>query len=155
MSMTTIFCYGALMRGQRNHDRSCRGAVSIELAVVRGRLYELACGFPMLHIPEDDILAFGTHNPLADIAMPEQFDEPQIVKPADNDTDWVRGELMTFYDIETRLPPIYRLDRYRPDVYRRVLVYVYCGAEAIPAWCYVAGELAIREILPTGRPTWP
>jgi gamma-glutamylcyclotransferase (GGCT)/AIG2-like uncharacterized protein YtfP len=158
MNMTLIFCYGTLMRGQRNHDRFCRGAVSIEPAAVRGRLYELLSGIPVLRVPDWDILAHGTHDPISDIAAQEPFDEPQIIERVGDESEWVHGELMMFYDPETRLPSIDRLEGFRPggpSLYRRVLVYVYSGAEAIAAWCYVVGDYPIRNLSPTGKVAWP
>jgi gamma-glutamylcyclotransferase (GGCT)/AIG2-like uncharacterized protein YtfP len=40
----------------------------VEEAVVRGRLYELPSGIPVLEVPEADVLAYGTADPLADVA---------------------------------------------------------------------------------------
>jgi len=57
-----------LERGCWNHDRFCRGVLSVEEAVVRGHLYEMPSGIPVLRIPEADILARGTADPLADVA---------------------------------------------------------------------------------------
>ncbi|MBW1987856.1 MAG: gamma-glutamylcyclotransferase, partial [Deltaproteobacteria bacterium] len=45
---TTLFVYGTLKRGCWNHERFCRGVLSVEEAVVRGRLYELPSGIPVL-----------------------------------------------------------------------------------------------------------
>ena len=36
--------------------------------MVRGRLYEMPSGIPVLEVPETDILAHGTADPLADVA---------------------------------------------------------------------------------------
>jgi len=66
--MTTLFVYGTLKRGYWNHDRFCRGVLDVQEAVVRGRLYELPSGIPVLEVPEADILAHGTADPLADVA---------------------------------------------------------------------------------------
>ena len=62
------FVYGTLKRGYWNHERFCRGLLSVEEAVVRGRLYELPSGIPVLEVPEADVLAHGTADPLADVA---------------------------------------------------------------------------------------
>jgi hypothetical protein len=66
--MLRLFVYGTLKRGFWNHDRFCRGVLTVEDAVVRGRLFETSSGIPVLVVPEDDILAVGTTNPLADVA---------------------------------------------------------------------------------------
>ncbi len=34
--------------------------------MVRGRLFETPSGIPVLQVPEEDVLAVGTTNPLAD-----------------------------------------------------------------------------------------
>ena len=62
-----LFVYGTLKRGYPNHDRFCQGALEIREAQVRGRLYE-GPGFPALEVPDEDILACGTADPLADVA---------------------------------------------------------------------------------------
>jgi hypothetical protein len=63
-----LFVYGTLKRGYWNHERFCRGVLSVEEAVVRGRLYEFPSGIPVLEVPEADVLAHGTADPLADVA---------------------------------------------------------------------------------------
>ncbi|WP_353740503.1 gamma-glutamylcyclotransferase [Desulfoferrobacter suflitae] len=52
-----LFVYGTLKGGCVNHAAFCRGTSSVELAQVRGRLYELPTGFPVLLVPAGDILA--------------------------------------------------------------------------------------------------
>ena len=59
-----LFVYGTLKRGYWNHERFWRGVLSVEEAVVRGLLYELPSGIPVLEVPEADVLAHGT----ADVA---------------------------------------------------------------------------------------
>jgi gamma-glutamylcyclotransferase (GGCT)/AIG2-like uncharacterized protein YtfP len=39
--MLTMFFYGTLKRGERNHDRYCGGALRVEEGAVRGELYDL------------------------------------------------------------------------------------------------------------------
>jgi gamma-glutamylcyclotransferase (GGCT)/AIG2-like uncharacterized protein YtfP len=55
-----IFVYGTLKRGQRNHERFCRGALAAREASVRGRLYDLPYGYPALVVPKGDVQATGT-----------------------------------------------------------------------------------------------
>ena len=62
-----LFVYGTLKRSYWNHDAFCRGALEIREAQVRGRLYD-GPGFPILEVPNEDIRAYGTANPLADVA---------------------------------------------------------------------------------------
>jgi gamma-glutamylcyclotransferase (GGCT)/AIG2-like uncharacterized protein YtfP len=51
--------YGALKRGYWNHKRFCRESKSIEETTVRGRLYELPSGIPMIEVPDEDEVAHG------------------------------------------------------------------------------------------------
>jgi len=61
-----LFVYGTLKKGFWNFDRFCTRAISIEPATTWGRLYHLPTGFPALEVPESNILATGTADPLAD-----------------------------------------------------------------------------------------
>jgi gamma-glutamylcyclotransferase (GGCT)/AIG2-like uncharacterized protein YtfP len=162
--MTTLFVYGTLKRGCWNHDRFCRGVLSVEEAVVRGRLYELPSGIPVLEVPEEDILARATADPLADVATQARFagDLASIFESAPEsatagDCGPVYGELLTFDDPETRLPAIDRLEGFHPggpSLYRRVLVPVCIPGQISPAWVYVGtSKHRARRSLPNG--TWP
>ena len=130
-----LFVYGTLKRGYGNHDRFCRGVLSVEEAVVRGRLYELPSGIPVLEVPEADVLAHGTADPLADVATQARLAAEFAARAAhpelgENDVPggrWgpVYGEVLTFDDPETRLPAIDHLEGFLlggPSHYRRVLV---------------------------------
>jgi hypothetical protein len=66
--MLRLFVYGTLKRGFWNHNRFCRGVLAVKEAVVRGRLFETSSGIPVLQVPEEDILAIGNTDPLADVA---------------------------------------------------------------------------------------
>ena len=129
-----LFVYGTLKRGFWNHDRFCRGVLTVEDAMVRGRLFETSSGIPVLEVPEEDILAVGTTNPLADVATCLRADthrqsqarvtarlfNPQstIINPQYEGAPWgpVYGELLTFDDPEDRLPAIDRLEGFTPAV---------------------------------------
>jgi len=97
-----LFVYGTLKRGCWNHDRFCRGVLSVEEAVVQGRLYEMPSGIPVLQVPEEDILARGTADPLADVATQVRFAgelasyEPMPESATAGDWAPVHGELLTF-----------------------------------------------------------
>jgi gamma-glutamylcyclotransferase (GGCT)/AIG2-like uncharacterized protein YtfP len=71
--MLRVFVYGTLKRGGRNHERYCRGLTAAEEACLAGRLYHLPVGYPMLVIPPQRILAFGTVDYEADAAQLDQF----------------------------------------------------------------------------------
>ncbi len=106
-------------------------------ATIRGRLYELPYGFPALVVPEEDILATGTTNYLADAEEQQHV----VLDSRTPSTRWdtVHGELMTFDDPEERLPALDALEGYVPGeegLYERVLVPVEVADESVLAWSY-------------------
>lgn len=104
--MLRLFVYGTLKCGFWNHDRFCRGVLTVEDAVVRGRLFETSSGIPVLEVPEEDILAVGTTNPLVDVAtqarvvarMPNPEPTPDRLPKKGTGAPWgpVYGEILTF-----------------------------------------------------------
>lgn len=157
MSNLALAVYGSLKRGFWNYERFCRGAVSIEVVSIPGKLYALPSGIPVLQVPEKLILAHGTSDLIADIETQNRFELDTYMCP-DDTGDYVHGQLMCFNDPETRLSSIDRLEGFNPEgpsQYQRVLIYVYSGAEAIAAWCYVAGDRMIGGLTPTGKASWP
>ncbi len=134
------------------------------LSGAQGRLYEMPSGIPVLQVPEEDILARGTADPLADVATQARlvgeltsYLEPVPESATAGDCDPVYGELLSFDDPETRLPAIDRLEGFHPggpSLYKRVLVPVCTSGQIIPAWVYVGTSKRLeRRFLPNG--TWP
>jgi len=163
--MLRLFVYGTLKRGFWNHDRFCRGVLAVEDALVRGRLFETSSGIPVLQVPEEDILAVGTTNPLADVAtqahVTARLFTPQstIINPQYEGAPWdsVYGELLTFDDPESRLPAIDRLEGFHPGapcLYRRVLVPVRINGTVLPAWLYVGEDPSSGSLKPLGKSIW-
>ena len=165
--MLRLFVYGTLKRGFWNHDRFCRGVVAVEDALVRGRLFETSSGIPVLQVPEEDILAVGTTNPLADVAaqahvaacMFNSKPTPDRLPKKGTGAPWgpVYGELLTFDDPETRLPAIDRLEGFHPGgpcLYRRVLVPAQVNGAGLPAWLYVAGDRWTGACKPLNGGIW-
>ena len=143
-----LFVYGTLKRGFRNHRHFCQGVVLVEEGWLRGRLYQLPPGYPGLLIPEQDVVAEGTADPLRDAAMDEHIlPEIRRERSAEGHAEggqWspVWGEILVFGDPARRLPSIDRLEDFRPDlpsIYRRVLARVHRNPPASPiaAWVYV------------------
>lgn len=166
--MLRLFVYGTLKRGFWNHDRFCRGVLTVEDAVVRGRLFETHSGIPVLEVPEKDILAVGTANPLADVATQAQVTArmsnpepiPDRLPNKGTGAPWgpVYGELLTFDDPETRLPAIDRLEGFHPggpSLYCRVLVPVQVNRSVLPAWLYVGEDPIFKRFTPLGGSCWP
>ena len=125
----------------------------MEDALVRGRLFETSSGIPVLEVPEEDILAVGTTNPLADVAtqahvtarMSNPEPPPDRLPNKGTGAPWgtVYGELLPFDDPETRLPAIDRLEGFHPGgpcLYCCVLVPVRTSGAELPVWLYAMGD---------------
>ena len=162
----SVLVYGTLKRGQWNHDRFCRRAIDIGPATTVGRLYDLPAGFPALEIPEDAILAAGTGDPLADaetqariavrdLVMPElEGDPPSPEGYGEASWDVIHGELIAFADATRDLPPLDRLEGFRPDghgLYRRALVPVRANTGVEAAWVYHMVGVRHGERIRTGN----
>jgi gamma-glutamylcyclotransferase (GGCT)/AIG2-like uncharacterized protein YtfP len=151
MYMVNLFVYGTLKKGYWNHDKYCRSAILAGAATVRGRLYELPSGIPVLQVPDDYILAIGTRDVSADIEVQEQqaamLASQRWELPVGSDV--VYGELLTFDDPSLSIPPIDRLEGFRPgqpSLYRRVLTSVFTEDGIVAAWVYVTdSEQSIRS----------
>jgi gamma-glutamylcyclotransferase (GGCT)/AIG2-like uncharacterized protein YtfP len=133
-----LFVYGTLKRGYWKHQRFCAQARSIEPAVVWGRLYYLHAGFLALEVPEGLILARGAADSLADARRQQEIGAQRFGRPT-GDWDLIHRELVTFTDPLRDLPPIDRLEGFRPggnSMYQRVMVAVLLGHTTIPSWIY-------------------
>lgn len=156
-----IAVYGSLKEGYWNHDRFCSGALHIEKATIRGRLYELPSRIPVLRVPDGDILSVGTSNPVADAAIQQSFEGRVTMATGCNESLWdmIHGEVIVLPDPRLSLPPIDRLEGFRPglpSLYRRVLVPVLKnGDEWTAAWCYVGDDALCRSLSATGKTCWP
>ena len=139
------FVYGTLKRDGWNHDRYMSGYLSVEETTVRGRLRWLSAGIPTLAIPPEDLLAIGTTDFMADMRLAERLSREQAGKPrpeVEGNWDEISGELFTFDDPETTLPPLDRLEGFRPgerSLYYRVLVVHPSG----PVWLYTTPLVAL------------
>ena len=150
-----LFVYGTLKRGYWNHDAFCEGVLEIREAQVRGRLYE-GPGFPLLEVPDEDVLACGTADPLADVATQAGLSdwvgsspEPDLGSATAGAWGAVYGELLTFDDPEFRLSATDRLEGFRPEgssLYRRVLAPVRVNGVRELAWVYIVGTTGIKQL---------
>jgi gamma-glutamylcyclotransferase (GGCT)/AIG2-like uncharacterized protein YtfP len=158
-----IFVYGTLKQGFHNYARYCRGVLSIERAVTLGRLYGLPQGYPMLDVPADRAFAMGTDDYLADVATQLRIaaawasEPPTLVDYPQPDWDEISGEVLTFDDPLTRLPPLDRLEDFRPgnvSMYHRVIVPVW-SPNLEPVWTYVAPDGRLPPEARRIGPVWP
>jgi len=157
-----VFVYGTLKRGERNHDRYCRGALDAAPATVRGWLYDLkeghsglslGYGYPALVVPPETVLACGTGDYASDAA-----ESLGTVREAGGHAPLVRGEVLAFDDPEDRLPALDALEGYVPggeSLYARVLIPATPTrtGEPLAAWTYVVADGSPGILLPGG--TWP
>ncbi len=161
--MLKLFVYGTLKRGYWNHDVFCEGVLKVREAQVRGRLYE-GPGFPVLEAPDEDVLAHGTADPLADVATQARLSGQMGSSPGPDPKSvtvgaWgaVYGELLSFNDPESCLPAIDRLEGFCSSgrsLYRRVLVPVTVNSTRELAWVYTVETTGIkRHRIVSGR--WP
>ena len=152
-----LFVYGTLKRGYWNHDTYCRSAVSVEEATVRGRLYELPSGIPVLEVPDEDILAIGTDDPIADTRTQLAAGTP-IASHCLTEWHTIHGEIVEFDAPLLCVPHIDRLESFRPgrlSMYVRVLVPATASAHAIAAWCYAASRHSLSSATATSKCQWP
>ena len=149
-----MFFYGTLMRGRRNHEAFCGGALGFARATVRGSLYDLPQGYPALLVPEEDVRLVGTHDSASDAAAARSHPAPEIPSTG---SPAVFGELAIFDDPEARLPYLDGLEGFDPhdpaaSPYRCVLIPIRTLDGPTLAWAYAAKE-AHGTHLPEGR--WP
>jgi gamma-glutamylcyclotransferase (GGCT)/AIG2-like uncharacterized protein YtfP len=153
-SPLVMFFYGTLKRGERNHERYCGGALSVEEGAVRGDVYGLPFGYPALVVPGESIHAFGTGDFARDAEEQWRLGRgpvPLLEGPL------VFGEIFAFDDPESRLPALDRLEGFDPadatSHYRRVLLPVETNeGSVLLAWAYVVEESSGIHLL-GGR--WP
>jgi len=142
MSDTTIhlFVYGSLKRGLSNFARFCSGCEKIRTARVRGELYQLPIGYPILRIKPSHTLAQGTEQYADDATRLQSVDfQPDVFQS--DESPWVEGEVLTFSDPESRLPLVDELEDFtpgRPSLYDRVITLAEVEETWLPVWTYVA-----------------
>ncbi len=149
-----MFFYGTLKRGERNHERFCGGAMSVEEGAVRGDVYDLPFGYPALVVPGESIHAIGTGDFARDAKEQRRLGRwpvPLLEGPR------VFGEIFAFDDPESHLPALDRLEGFDPadasSHYRRVLLPVETNeGSVLLAWAYAVEESAGSH-LPRGK--WP
>jgi gamma-glutamylcyclotransferase (GGCT)/AIG2-like uncharacterized protein YtfP len=149
-----MFFYGTLKRGERNHERFCGGALSVEEGAVRGEVYDLPFGYPALVVPEESIRALGSGDYAGDVEEQRRLGGGPVSLL---EGPRVFGEIFAFDDPESRLPAIDGLEGFDPtdamNHYRRVLLPVETnGDSSLLAWSYVV-EASSGTRLPKGR--WP
>jgi hypothetical protein len=75
---------------------------------------------------------------VADARRQQEIGTPRFGRPT-GDWDLIHGELVTFTDPQRDLPPIDRLEGFRPgghSMYQRVMVAVQAGSRPYAVWTY-------------------
>lgn len=139
--MLRLFVYGTLKRGQRNHAAYCRGLASALAARIVGRLYDLPAGYPMLAVPAEAILAYGTSDLWADAELQEGYSGTEMPRLS-ADLPWrlIEGELFEFADPLATLEACDALEGFEPGgtgLYDRVLVRL-AEPAGLVVWTYIA-----------------
>ncbi len=165
VGLLRLFVYGTLKRGFDNHRRLCQGVLAVEEAEIRGKLYALPAGYPVLVIPKTRLLSIGTADAVADVAtqhrLQAELDRALSGGVEESGSGWdrVQGEILTFDDAARRLPKFDHLENFRPgrqSSYSRVLAQVFQRRrpEPVVTWVYVMSDPGPRATrLRSGR--WP
>lgn len=160
MTALSLFVYGTLKRGHSNHARYAGGYCAASPATLRGRLYLLPVGYPILVVPPESILAHGTDSPEVDARTQADWHthvgEPLPAALTADGWPSVHGEIFTYEDPAAHLPQMDVLEDFHPgreSLYLRVLVRTIEPQRTV--WVYVAPPGAV---FPAGtRPidAWP
>lgn len=162
-----MFVYGTLKRGYPNHEGYCTAATGVKEAAVRGALYSTLFGFPVLELPEEEILYRATGDYREDRLALERIqaglagrDQP----PGSGQGPFygrARGELLYFSDSGNSLAAIDRLEGFLPggeSLYTRVIAAVRPAgggeAEEEAAWVYVADPAGFPGAQPLPGGLW-
>lgn len=151
--MLQLFVYGSLKRGFHNHEHFFSTAGRVEKAWVWGRLYGLKYGFPALEIPAHLPLLHGSRDPEADLDHQLAVSPLNVNRP-EGDWDQVHGELITLVNPRRDLPPVDRLEAFRPgrrSLYLRSLVPVQTDRGVVAGWVYWMQRVGSGQRLRSGR----
>lgn len=155
-SALRVFVYGTLKQGGRHHAAHCADALRIRTGCTRGRLVDLAAGYPTLHVPESSVLAIGTTDHAADASrgmhctLPGAPSAATFIAPQPP-CALVRGEVIDFPDATAALRRLDALEEFTPDgisLYLRILLPVFVSDLLLPCWTYVS---PITSALPPTR----
>lgn len=161
MNAFFLFVYGTLKRGQRAHLPLCAAASFVGNASVRGKLHLHRAGYPVLVVPDDDVLAEATSDPAADAALHDAPPARGVVSTVNppGEWRWIRGEVLSF---SIPYSTIAAIDVYEgtkesaePSTYRRVLLPLE-DARVRQAWAFAATpRVGFATLSPFEADWWP
>lgn len=155
-----LFVYGTLKRGQRAHLPLCATASFVGDASVRGELRLHRDGYPVLVVPEADILAKASGDPIVDATLGDSPPAQGGPSLASGPGPWrrIRGEVLAF---PAPYSAISAIDAYEgaqngaaQSTYRRVLVPLE-DAAVRHAWAFAATPQIASELPILERDSWP
>ncbi len=156
-----LFVYGTLKRGQRAHLPLCADARFVGNASVRGELRLHRDGYPVLVVPEEDVLAESTGDPVADATVGDVPPAQGGVSVLNSPESWrqIRGEVLAF---SAPYSAISVIDAYEgtkdgaePSTYRRVLLPLE-NAAVRHAWAFAATPwVDFSALSPFEADSWP
>ena len=155
-----LFVYGTLKRGQRAHLPLCAGAKFIGDASVRGALHLHRDGYPVLVVPEVDVLAEASDNPIADAAVGAEPPAQGGVSSEKAPGPWrrIHGEVLAFPAPHSAISAIdaYEGTKDGPErsTYRRVLLPLE-NADLRHAWAFAATPQVAADLPTFERDSWP
>jgi gamma-glutamylcyclotransferase (GGCT)/AIG2-like uncharacterized protein YtfP len=140
--MFYLFTYGSLRPGGQHHHEFCRGFLPLEKAAVPGTMGVAEHGYPLLRVRCSMVLEHGSANAQADFALEKKWRAEPTLHWETGGMTLIAGDLMSFPDVEVRLPRLDAFEEFSPgrkSDYLRVLLPVKKNDGTLcPAWCYVA-----------------
>lgn len=138
-----VFVYGTLKSGYWNHEPYCSGALDIQPAHVRGRLYIRHSGTPILAIDRADIVSPASQSYQDDVSPSANDSQasPSGEVSIGEEFALVSGELITFRSDPQRLVRLDELEEFSPqqekeNLYERVLVRPSLHPDVL-SWVYI------------------
>lgn len=142
-----LFVYGTLKSGERNHERFCQGAITIQDAWTYGKVHHPSMGLLMVEVEMAFIVSIGTGMYLNDLVAQEKEVQryQQGTRTSDRAEKYekrqqrISGELLVLPSATTLLPALDRFEGFypgKPSFYRRLLVPVWTEAGPSVAWMY-------------------
>lgn len=139
METLSLFAYGTLKSTQPEHIHHCRPPLSAGYATVRGTLWRLREGYPILQIDPKLTILDATDNLVAD--WQKALDIARDTTPPEvNEGKWIEGELFKYVLNPNSLEQMDRWENFTAGIkgtYQRRVIWIKdeLGAD-VPAWAY-------------------
>lgn len=143
------------MSSYPEHALYCPKPVSVAKAFMQGELFEVQGKYPILKIPEEDIVLHATGNPVEDWLKANKRGRHSSIGDRDS-ANWIEGELLELPLQENSLAKMDEWEGFElkgNSVYRRVVAEAITEEETkMRSWVYVTlGETSAFQRLKTPR----